>query len=96
LTDGGTATATAQFTIDKELTLEETCATLLNGLAHFSPADPGFTQWSCSAVGPDGTTSGELELAMHEGLAALSPYCPVGLRSGYDSRHRYVSWICPE
>ena len=70
LTDGGTATASVEFTIDTP-TLEETCTDLLGGTVTYNPS-PGVT-WRCLAdpyLGPFFT------------VVPFSPFCPSNLLVG--------------
>ena len=78
LTDGGTAIATAQFTIDG---LQQACTELINGVVTRNP--DASTLWVCASATPyDGPQPGSLEginALFQEARSGLRPFCPSGL-----------------
>jgi|GEM_PF-3502889 len=76
LTDGGTASASAEFTIEQ--TLEEACA-YLTGILTTSETETWV--WKCIANPYTGSIPTPIEL-VETGVDVLTPYCPSGDFSG--------------
>ena len=78
LTDGGTATATAQFTITA---LQQACTELINGVVTLNPDAQHL--WACVSATPyDGPQPGSLQGIGDLGGRARSdllPFCPSGM-----------------
>ncbi len=78
LTDGGTATATAQFTIDG---LQQACTELINGVVARNP--DASTLWACASATPyGGPQPGSLEginALFQEARSGLRLLCPSGV-----------------
>ncbi|RXZ50246.1 hypothetical protein [Agromyces binzhouensis] len=72
LTDGGTASASAEFTIEQ--TLEEACA-YLTGILTTSETETWV--WKCIANPYTGSIPTVIEL-VETGIEVLTPYCPSG------------------
>ncbi|MGR0320936.1 hypothetical protein [Agromyces sp. ZXT2-3] len=92
LTGGGSAAASAGFTIDGP-TLEEACASLTGTLI---AAPPGFV-WACGAVPYTGGLTG-VDAILTAGIAALGPFCPsgnfVGSYAYSEAGQYYGYWYC--
>jgi hypothetical protein len=89
LTDGGVATAVAEFSIeDTPLTLEETCATMLVGGGVLTLTPGESSSWLCTI---DGFVASAEEVG--EGFDLLTPFCPSSFMGQYRI-DEITTWYC--